>query len=334
MSDSDIKVSILVPVYGVEKYIARCAESLFKQTYQNIEYIFVNDCTKDSSIVVLEETIHKFPERARMVRIVNHKKNRGLAAARNTAVTVATGDFVMHVDSDDYVDEHIVEKAVRKQRVQDADIVSCNAKKMYAGYTEQMVHKHYHSANELCLDVLRRKGQVCIWGRLIRLSLYRRYNIAVEEGANMGEDYQVIGRLAYYSKKTDVVDECLYYYDCSNESSYSNKFSLEKNRQSWRSFDIVKDFFLPIDNQYAEAVTEGEMNIITSHLIMSSKIKDGKYYYEEARRRLLSIDKKYWKEEPMMRRIVLYLSFNFLLMKAYSQIARWTRHYLKKHGNR
>lgn len=327
------KISIIVPVYGVEKYIARCADSLFKQSYKNIEYIFVNDCTKDKSISILQEILKCFPDRMQQVKIINHERNRGLAAARNTGIAAATSDFVMHVDSDDYVDERIVEKAILKQKEQDADIVSCNARKMYRDYTEQMVHKHYASASEQCLDVLRRKGQVCIWGRLIRLSLYRKYNITVEEGVNMGEDYQVIGRLVYYSKKTDVIDECLYYYDCSNENSYSNKFSLEKNRQSWHSFDIVKKFFLPVGNQYAEAVTEGEMNIITSHLIMSSKIKDAQYYYEEARRRLLSIDRRYWKEEPMVRRIVLYLSFNFPLMKTYSQIARWARHYLKKHGN-
>ena len=329
MSDNDIKVSILVPVYGVERYIGRCAESLFRQTYQNLEYIFVNDCTKDGSISVLKETIKEYPKRAEQVRIINHEKNCGLAAARNTAVAAATGAFVMHVDSDDYVDECIIEKSVRKQREQDADIVSCNAMKMYAGYTEHMTHKHYTSAHEQCLDVLRRKAQVCIWGRLIRLSLYRNHKIRVEEGVNMGEDYQVLGRLVYYSNKTDVVDECLYFYDCSNESSYSNNFSLEKNKQSWRSFDIVKEFFLPIDNQYAEAVADGEMNIITSHFIMSGKIKNGKYYYKEARRRLMSLDKKYRKEEPMVRRIVLYLSFNFLLMKTYSQIARWMRHYFK-----
>lgn len=326
------KVSILVPVYGVERYIARCAESLFRQTYKDIEYIFVNDCTKDGSIAVLEATMRKFPERASQVRIINHEKNRGLAAARNTAVAAATGDFVMHVDSDDYVDKHIVEKAVEKQKERDADIVSCNAKKMRAEYVEPMNHRHYPSAKEQCLDVLRRKGQVCIWGRLIRLSLYSEHGITVEEGVNMGEDYQVISRLIYYAQKTDVVDDCLYYYDCTNETSYSNKFTLEKNRQSWRSFDIVKDFFVSVGSLYAEAVTEGEMNIITSHLVMSAKIRGGRYYYEEARRRLLYIDRKYWKGEPMVRRMVLYLSFNFHLMKTYSQLARWTRHYMKKHG--
>ena len=107
------KVSMLIPIYGVEKFIERCAISLFEQTYQNIEYIFVNDCTKDDSINVLERVINRYPNRKPFVRIINHTQNKGLAGARNTAVANATGEFIMHVDSDDYVDETMYEDLMR-----------------------------------------------------------------------------------------------------------------------------------------------------------------------------------------------------------------------------
>ena len=97
------KVSILVPVYGVEKYIERCARSLFEQTYDNIEYIFVDDCTKDRSIVILQKVLEGYPNRKNQVKILHHEKNRGLSAARNTALDASTGDYLMHVDSDDYL---------------------------------------------------------------------------------------------------------------------------------------------------------------------------------------------------------------------------------------
>ena len=97
------KVSILVPVYGVEKYIERCARSLFEQTYDNIEYIFVDDCTKDRSIEILQKVLEDYPNRKNQVKILHHEKNRGLSAARNTALDASTGDYLMHVDSDDYL---------------------------------------------------------------------------------------------------------------------------------------------------------------------------------------------------------------------------------------
>ena len=109
------KVSIVVPVYGVEKYIERCARSLFTQTFGDIEYIFVNDCTKDSSMQVLEFVMKDYP--ARNVRIINKEKNEGLPQARKTGVLASTGDFIMHIDSDDWVEHDIVEKLYARRKL-------------------------------------------------------------------------------------------------------------------------------------------------------------------------------------------------------------------------
>ena len=115
LKNEPYKVSILIPVYGVEKYIKRCAISLFEQTYSNLEFVFVNDSTCDGSIAILNETIKLYPKREQQVKIIHHKKNRGLAASRNTAVEMATGEFLVHVDSDDWLDSKAVEVAVKMQ---------------------------------------------------------------------------------------------------------------------------------------------------------------------------------------------------------------------------
>lgn len=109
-----LKVSILVPIYGVEQYIERCAKSLFEQTYSEIEYVFVNDCTKDDSIGVLNRVLEKFPQRKLQVRIINHEKNKGLGAARRTAILNANGDYILHVDSDDYIAKMLLKSWLRK----------------------------------------------------------------------------------------------------------------------------------------------------------------------------------------------------------------------------
>ena len=116
-------VSICVPVYGVENYIERCCRSLFEQTYSNIEYIFVNDCTPDDSIKVLEHVLSEYPVRKENVKICNHQTNKGLAGARNTAIETATGVYLMHVDSDDYLDLNAVECLVNTALSEDADVV-------------------------------------------------------------------------------------------------------------------------------------------------------------------------------------------------------------------
>ena len=104
-----MKVSILVPIYNVEKFFSRCLESLFNQTYQNIEYVFVNDCTPDNSMVVLHNFMEKYPSRAKLVRIIENTNNCGIAIVRNTLIKNATGDYVLFVDSDDWIEEDMVE---------------------------------------------------------------------------------------------------------------------------------------------------------------------------------------------------------------------------------
>lgn len=154
------KVSILIPIYGVEKFIERCAISLFEQTYQNIEYIFVNDCTKDDSINVLERVINRYPNRKPFVRIINHAQNKGLAGARNTAVANATGEFIMHVDSDDYVDKEIVRKAIDKQLQFDADIVVIDFKRLFPGFSKITRYAHSVILKNIVLQFCLAKIQI------------------------------------------------------------------------------------------------------------------------------------------------------------------------------
>ena len=95
-------VSILVPVFNVEGYIERCARSLFEQTYSNLEFVFVDDCSPDDSMKILGRIVEDYPIRKDAVRIIRHDHNRGLAASRNTALDNASGFFVCTVDSDDW----------------------------------------------------------------------------------------------------------------------------------------------------------------------------------------------------------------------------------------
>lgn len=107
------KVSIIIPIYKAEDFIEECAISLFSQTYENIEYLFVNDCTPDNSIEILKETLNHFPKRQNQVKVITQNHNQGQAAARNKALDTFTGDFVAFVDSDDYLtDKNIIADTV------------------------------------------------------------------------------------------------------------------------------------------------------------------------------------------------------------------------------
>lgn len=256
-----MKISICVPVYGVEKYIARCAKSLFEQNYRDIEYIFVNDCSRDKSVEVLEDIINLYPSRRKDVIIVNHEVNKGLAAARNTAVKHSSGDFIMWVDSDDYIDTTLVQKLVDLQTVNNADIVCCDATILFTDRVEYSRNLKYKDGRDLVIKMFRRGAPHQVWGRIIRRSLYTDHDIEAVEGINQAEDYQVMPRLAYYANVVESLNEPLYFYDRTNENSYSNNFDIKKSVQISMAGEVLRNFFNDKGHQMIDSL---EFNIAQS----------------------------------------------------------------------
>ena len=104
-----MRVSVVVPIYKVESFIARCIHSLLEQTLTDVEYIFVDDASPDGSIAVLRRVLADYPERSNHIKVLTHAKNKGLPAARNTGLAVAQGEYIFHCDSDDFVDSTMLE---------------------------------------------------------------------------------------------------------------------------------------------------------------------------------------------------------------------------------
>ena len=112
-------VSIVVPIYNVQEYIAECLYSLIRQTYRNIEIICVDDCTLDNSMYIVRQ-IQRIDSR---IKLVTHTENRGLGGARNTGIGVATGKYIMFVDSDDTIEKNMLERLFYVQQQTNADVV-------------------------------------------------------------------------------------------------------------------------------------------------------------------------------------------------------------------
>lgn len=324
---NNIKVSICVPVYGVEKYIEKCAISLFEQTYPNIEYIFVNDNTPDKSIEILESVIERYPNRKPYVRIIAHEKNRGLAAARNTAVDAVTTEFLMHVDSDDWVENDIVEKCVKKQLEGNYDIVSIDIIKEYAKLSEHIILPNFINSKDMTIKLLNGKSFHSIYGHLIRTSLYNDNNIRLEEGLNMGEDYLIIPKLSYFANNVINLHEFLYHYNSQNINSYVNSFSISEAEQSWEVSKKLKQFFYDKGESYINSIYIADADKISLYLRVSLKNHNAAFYNAMCEK-LNMIDKKYIKAVPLFSRILLYLKYKPLRI-IYFKIASYFRSFYR-----
>lgn len=323
-----MKVSILVPVYVVEKYIERCAVSLFEQTYSDIEYIFVDDCSPDRSIEILQEMIKRYPDREAQVRIIRHEQNRGLSGARATAIKAATGDFLMHVDSDDWIERNAVELCVERQKETEADYVYFDIVLHHRKYDKYWLKKEYVSPHEMALAVIRREAPVCVWGGLIRTAVQRDHGIYPEVGVNMGEDYQQTPRILYYSKRVAHLAKILYHYDFTNDSSYCNSdFSDSKYRQASRSFQIIYDFCQGKGNDMEEAAEIAMLKLAAGRLIKLVTYEIRKKEYQECLDKVRRSNRNLWKNVPLVERVAMHLQ-NIYLVAAYVKLLRPVKHLL------
>ena len=267
------KVSLLVPVFGVERYMERCARSLFEQTYPNLEYVFVNDCTKDGSVEVLKKVLEAYPEKRDAVKIVDHERNRGLAAARNTALDHATGAFVCLVDSDDWLELDALELLVNKQLERDADIVSGKRMIHYPDKDDLLEEQKSQSREEMTLLMMQHSWDHFITGRLVRRSLFMNNGLRWNEGADVAEDRFMMTLLAYHAQSFDSLDNLVYHYERRNEhaltkTSDRHRF-FENNDQELLNLRSLKHFFNGKEDVFLRECMRCEMDQLEFNLKMA-----------------------------------------------------------------
>lgn len=216
----NIKISVIVPIYNVKLYVERCVRSLMEQTLGNIEFVFVNDCTPDESMDILQCVLEDYPTRKEQVRIIEHEGNCGLAVVRNTGLKSATGQYIIHCDSDDWVEKDMYEKLLRKALETGADVVGCDFCDDYVTYSVTRKQVFPQDSKEAVNKMLRGELHCSAWNKLVARSLYERTNICFPEGVNMWEDVSTIIPLCFHANKIAYVPEVLYHYTHCNTNSY------------------------------------------------------------------------------------------------------------------
>lgn len=218
-----MKISVIIPFYNVSPFIERCARTLLEQTLEDVEFIFVDDASPDDSRSILGGVIAKHPDRN--VRIVTHEVNKGLPAARNTGLAYATGEYVYHCDSDDWLEKDMLEKMYRAAREKDADMVYCDYYLSFAESERLMVNPSFTSADDLL-----RKGFLSgstkynVWNKITRRSLFTDNGILFPSGHSMGEDMTMI-MLASHAKSVAHVAKGLYHYVKVNQGAMTQTLS-------------------------------------------------------------------------------------------------------------
>ena len=218
------QISVIVPVYGAEKYLKRCLDSLRNQTLYDFEIILVDDGSKDNSGVICDE----YAVKDSRIKVF-HKENGGVASARQCGLDNAVGEYVIHVDPDDWVESTMLEEMLEKAIQESSDMVICDFvknRKSDAVYVSQKPK----SLNPQCVmcELFQNLHGAC-WNKLIRRSLFNDFNISFPSNLIVWEDLFVCINLTMHNIRISYLPKAFYHYDCFvNENSIVNELSDRK----------------------------------------------------------------------------------------------------------
>jgi len=195
-----MKLSVCIPVYNVAPYIERCARTLFGQTYGDMEYLFVDDGTPDDSMAIVRRVLADYPNRANQVKFLRHDCNRGLVAARKTAMRAATGELIAHCDSDDWLDIDLYERMIARLEATKADVALCSMRRHFGRVREICCPADLDLSGPEAMRMMDSIPLLCdtIVTKVFRRDLVCRDDLEYPESICIAEDYclmvQVLSR--------------------------------------------------------------------------------------------------------------------------------------------
>jgi len=284
MNEKMPDISIIVPVYNAEAYIERCAKSLFEQTWNNLEYIFVNDCTPDKSIEILHQVIELYPHRVSKVKIINHETNKKIATVRNTGLLHTTGKYVGWVDSDDWVETNMFEKLYAEAGKYNSDIVWCD---FYNTCTNYEIHQsQYCEDNKIAfiksLLVGTVHGGICFG--IVKKEIYFKHTIRFPDGVNVMEDKLVLIKLLYFSEIIKYAPGAYYHYVKDNTNSITAKWDNDPTVEDAAMANLLAIF--------------GFLDSTDLRLVLQKHVEYAKLIFKRSLLNSLNINSfKKWKEQ-------------------------------------
>lgn len=319
------KVSVIVPVYNAELYVERAIVSLMEQTLDDIQVIIIDDGSKDNSRHVIEKVISRYPERYSQVILIS-RENRGVAATRAQGMELATGDYIIHLDSDDWVELNWLEDLYSKAISCDADVAVCDY------FVES-----YNKTHVVCEKVAS-EGPVCVknlllghvsnscWNKLVKANLFHENGIRFYDEYDMGEDFLVTFLVFNNARNVIHINTPLYHYNKINENALTKSYS-KKALEDLIGIVMLTEHYL-VDN--------GRLSLYSNELEvfkLGVKLQFALHYHNEIDRIKLAFDLypdingKIFKSSFKILKIAYFLKrCNLLFIYKYSyDLWKWLR---------
>lgn len=305
------RISLIVPIYGVEKYIAKFAESALDQTYQDLQFIFVNDGTKDRSMEILRDLIANRYAHLQSRIVIVDKENGGLPSARKAGLDVAEGEYVLFADSDDWMETDAVEKVMAKADETDADIVYFDLIKEYGNRTSYKREREYtgETKDDFIVNMFNYKSFGYTVTKCFKRRLYTE-NVIYFPKLGMHEDIYLMSQIIFYAKSLAHIPEALYHYRKDNPDSFCAQDRLKRHVSSTTNLlDLYEHYRDNLKGSPIERVAGSILMRAGQHSIMHGYDFFEKYPYLAGDIRKTRISCRYRTAVPMQVIVKIYALF-------------------------
>jgi glycosyltransferase involved in cell wall biosynthesis len=322
------EISVIVTVYNTEKYLPRCMDSILAQTFRDFECIMVEDYSWDSSPALCDE----YAQKDNRIRVIHNKSNQGCPQSRKAGFDISLGHYILFVDSDDWIEENMLELMYRKAVGENLDMVYCGIYVNYRNRQEQFDSPILQDKTEMLKQMLTYgKFTPSLCNKLIKRDIYE---IVVFPTANYAEDRPISIQTIYYSKNIGFIDDLLYHYFHNSNSICNNNSEILKRR-----IDDYENILWAINFLYNnlpgclclfEPELSSYINSLKLYFILEKSIRDPSRLhglYPESEKNIFS---NAWRES-FFKKIFLKLAINdFPYIFALIDIFYAPLHLLKK----
>lgn len=328
-------ISVVIAVYNAEEYIAQCCHSLFSQTMDSLEYIFINDCSSDHSMEIVHSVLKEYPRRAEQVKFFQHSTNKGVSKTREEGVKVASGEYLIHCDPDDWVELDMYERLYNKAISDKSDIVLCNLwyhyyndPKSYYG-TEKPEELTSRSLLASCLHSKHPLMHCYLWNKLIKSCHYT--SVVWPERISFCEDViacaQIMGNP---SLKISHINAAFYHYRIK-ETSLSHRSNTKQDIENdYEVISILASHLCKNRDKELYQIWQGSVSgSMIGTLEASKKYFTNKEYTNKYSKYRDSI----WKSAavPMGSKILLYCAtYNYYLAHTLFKGLKQLKSFLRK----
>lgn len=303
----DELVTIIIPVYNVEKYIRKCIESCLSQTYEKIEIIIIDDGSTDKSGKICDEY-----SKNKKIRVI-HQKNSGVSKARNIGIKkYSTGKWLVFIDADDYIDPHFVEymvSLVKKDNLDFGILTKCYISNDEVNHCEKIERVDSDRATELLLS---QEVLVGCWNKIYKKSYLIKNNIFFQENLYYGEGLNFIIDSAQNTNKIIISNKKLYYYRKNNVESATSSFNIEKylngEKSLTRIHENIKRWPAGVRRQYDIHYAMFYLNLATDIATMNKDHTNKQLYTDSIKKIRKKMNIIFYSETSIKNKLKMILA--------------------------